>query len=231
MTSYGRRSPYDVAVTESVDFFFDPRCPWCYQTSRWALRLQELGVVTLEWFVFCLELRNFDGPHKDFDPDTSKSAPALRTSVAVRAAEGNNACGRFYAAIGQRYFFGLEDLAQEVTIRSALADACLDPDLYDRALSDPSSWNIVVKEHEFLVQETGAFGVPSLRLHDGQGQCMFGPVIREVPEDAEALELFERVVWLMRNQNFYELKSGRTEYPDLPHITAALARRGGGDTQ
>lgn len=132
-------------------------------------------------------------------------------------------------AIGHRYFFGLEDLAQEITIRSALADADLDPDHYDRTLRDSSFWDIVQREHEFLVQETGAFGVPSLRLHDGQAQCMFGPVIKEVPEDAEALELFERVVWLMRNQNFYELKSGRGEYPDLPHIRAALARRGSAD--
>jgi hypothetical protein len=194
------------------------------------MRLQELGVVKLKWFVFCLELRNFDGPHKDFDPDRSKSAPALRTSVAVRAAEGNNACGRFYAAIGHRYFFGLEDLAQEITIRSALADADLDPDFYDRALRDSSFWDIVQREHEVLVQETGAFGVPSLRLDDGQGQCMFGPVIKDVPGDDEALELFDRVVWLMRNQNFYELKSGRSEYPDLPHIKVALANGGGGDT-
>ena len=57
---------------------------------------------------------------------------------------------------------------------------------------------------------------------------MFGPVIKEVPDDDESLELLDRVLWLMRNENFYELKSGRTEYPDLPHIKRALARRKAG---
>jgi predicted DsbA family dithiol-disulfide isomerase len=165
-------------VSEPIDLFFDPRCPWCYQTARWALRLQEMGAIDLRWFVFCLELQNFAGPREDFDSATAKSAPALRTSVAVRDAEGNGACGRFYAAIGNRYFFELEDLREERTIRSALADADLAADLYDRALSDPTTWDTVLREHELLVRETGAFGVPSLRLRDGEGKCMFGPVIK-----------------------------------------------------
>lgn len=42
-------------MTERVCFFFDPICPWCYQTSRWARRLEELGVVELDWGVFSLE--------------------------------------------------------------------------------------------------------------------------------------------------------------------------------
>ena len=212
-------------MTETIDVFFDPRCPWCYQTSRWALRLEEIGKIELNWFVFCLELKNFTGPPEDFDPARSRSAPTLRTSVAVRDAQGDGACGRFYAAIGKRYFFGLEDLREESTIRSALADADLPTDIYDRALGDVSTWDTVLEEHEILVRETGAFGVPSLRLGDGQGRCLFGPVIREVPEDDESVELLEHVLWLMRNQNFYELKSGRNEYPQMPHIERELARR------
>jgi hypothetical protein len=54
---------------------------------------------------------------------------------------------------------------------------------------------------------------------------MFGPVIREVPSDEEATGLLEHVLWLMRDSNFYELKTVRSEYPDLPHIKRALAQR------
>jgi hypothetical protein len=146
----------------------------------------------------------------------------------VRAAEGNDACGRFYAAFGQRYFYGLEPLGEVSTIRSALADADLSPSLYENALTDVSTWDTAVGEHEALVRETGGFGVPTLRLDGGRGPSMFGPVIKEVPGDDEALELLEHVVWLMRNQNFYELKSGRSEYPDLPHVKRALARHAAG---
>ena len=90
-----RRDALGGDVTEAINFSFDPRCPWCYQTSRWALRLEALHVITLRWSVFCLELNRFQGEHETFDPDTSKSAPALRTSVVVRDAEGHEACGRF----------------------------------------------------------------------------------------------------------------------------------------
>ena len=45
---------------EPVKFHFDPLCPWCYQTSRWARRLEELGEITLEWGVFSLEVVNLE---------------------------------------------------------------------------------------------------------------------------------------------------------------------------
>jgi hypothetical protein len=160
-----------------------------------------------------------------FDPDRAKSAPALRTSVVVREAEGHEACGRFYAAIGRRYFFELEDLSDRTVIRAALEDAGLDVTLCDEALGNRSTWDTVLGEHERLAEQAGVFGVPSLRLGDGRGPCMFGPVIKEVPPDDEALELLTHVRWLMASPNFYELKSGRPELPDLPYIKKALAER------
>jgi hypothetical protein len=184
-----------------------------------------LHAVELHWSVFCLELNRFTGEHETFDPDRSKSAPALRTSVVVREAEGHEACGRFYAAIGRRYFFDLEDLSQRSVIRSALDDAGLNAALCDKALGDRSTWDTVLREHEHLADEAGVFGVPSLRLGDGQGPSMFGPVIKEAPPDDEGLTLLTHVLWLMKSPNFYELKSGRPELPDLPYIKKALAER------
>lgn len=212
-------------MREVIQFSFDPRCPWCYQTSRWALRLEELGHVELRWSVFCLELNNFDGDHDDFDPAGAKSAPALRTAVVVRDRLGHAACGRFYAAIGRRYFYELEDLSDRAVVRSALTDAGLDPGLVDAALADDGTWAAVRADHERLVTETGGFGVPTLRLDGGEGPSMFGPVITEVPPDDEAVELLGHTTWIIRNTNVHELKGGRASYPDLPHIRKALAER------
>lgn len=210
-------------MKEVIQFSFDPRCPWCYQTSRWALRLEELGHVELRWGVFCLELNNFEGPHEEFDPVPSTSAPALRTAVLVRDTQGHAACGRFYAAVSRRYFFDLEDLSDPEVIRAALGDAQLDPALCARALGDDATWKQVLDEHDRLVRETGAFGVPTLRVGDGEGRAMFGPVISELPSDDEAVELFEHTLWLLKNDNFHELKGGRPSLPDLPHVNRALA--------
>jgi hypothetical protein len=67
--------------------------------------------------------------------------------------------------------------------------------------------------------------VPTLRLNAGEGAAMFGPVIREVPTDAEATELLEHTVWLMRSPNFFERKRGRPQLPDLAYIKKAMAER------
>jgi predicted DsbA family dithiol-disulfide isomerase len=216
-------------TAEAVQFSFDPRCPWCYQTSRWALRLQALGRVELTWGVYCLELGNFDGPSDDFHYENAKSGPALRTAVTVREKEGQAACGRFYAAVGKRYFYDLQDLSEAGMIRGALEDAGLAAQLHDDAMDGTKSWEMVRADHEGLAEETGAFGVPFIRLDRGTGPGMFGPVISEPPADEEAVELFEHTAWLIRNANFHELKGGRSVYPDLPHIKRALAQRASGN--
>jgi hypothetical protein len=45
---------------EVVKFHFDPICPWCYQTSRWAKRLEQLGEIELDWGLFSLEVVNLE---------------------------------------------------------------------------------------------------------------------------------------------------------------------------
>ncbi len=86
-----------LTMAEQIRFYFDPLCPWCYQTSRWARRLDELGVVEVEWRVFSLAIVN-RGDEGRSDPDMW-SGPALRTAIAVREAHGNDAVGAFYKAV------------------------------------------------------------------------------------------------------------------------------------
>ena len=213
-----RRGAATVAVmADAVRFHFDMRCPWCYQTSRWVRRLAELGEVTVSWGVFALELQNFTKPIDRFDPARGHGIAALRTAVAVRDAVGQDACGAFYSAVGDRYFVGLEDLADPVTLRAGLADAGLDPDWCDRALADEGTWHTVLADHTELVTQTRSFGVPTIRLDDGAGPAIFGPVVSEPPTDDDAVELWRHVRWLARYENFHELKRERDDGPDLPY--------------
>ena len=84
-------------MAEEIRFYFDPLCPWCYQTSRWARRLAELGVVDVDWRVFSLAIVN-GGDEGRAAADTG-SAPSLRTAIAVRRAHGSAAVGAFYKAV------------------------------------------------------------------------------------------------------------------------------------
>jgi hypothetical protein len=101
-------------------------------------------------------------------------------------------------------------------IRASLKDVGADPSLLDEALADHGTWEAVVQEHEALVSRTGAFGVPTIVLDDGEGPAIFGPVIYDVPDDDKTIELWRHSIWLVRYGNFAELKRGRGGLPELP---------------
>jgi hypothetical protein len=213
-------------MPDAVCFHLDPRCPWCWQTSKWVRTLHRLGVVEATWGVFCLEVVNFKKPIEEFDVTRSTAAPSLRTLVLVRETEGQDAAGRFYEAVGTRYFDGEQDLQSPETIRGALVDAGLDPAWHDKAVTDPWTWKAVMEEHHTLVRDTRSFGVPTIRLDGGYGAAIFGPVISNPPaSDEEAVALWEHVSWLARYENFSELKRDRTIDPDLNYWRTAQAKR------
>jgi hypothetical protein len=204
---------------EHVKFHFDPLCPWCYQTSRWARRLEELGEVELEWGVFSLEVVNLE-EGRDPRELEARSAPALRTAIAIRDSVGAKAIGPFYAALGRRIWETPPPPDDPVAaVRDALGEADLDPSLCDKALADDTSWDAVLDEHGALVEHTGAFGVPTIVLDGGAGPAIFGPVVSELPSDDDGVALWRHTVGLMRYGNFSELKRARARPPDLPTAT------------
>ena len=194
-------------------------------TSKWVNQLVELGEVeVIDWRGFSLELVN--GGEESIDAAGEyRAGPALRTVIAVRDAAGGEAVGRFYHALDMRTWEGSENVRSPDTIRGALADAGLDPSLYDVALTDPETWNEVVAGHRAVVEEIGAFGVPTIRLDGGQGPGIFGPVISRVPSAPDAVELWRHVVWLVRSDNFWELKRHRSVDPDLEGFRRRKAER------
>jgi hypothetical protein len=170
--------------------------------------------------VFSLEIVNFDKDLEELDLTSAKAIPALRTALKVRELDGNEAVGRFYEAIGIRYFHAIEPLVDPETIEKSLADVGLDPARYREAVADQGTWEALVAEHNELVDGHAAFGVPTICIDD----CnlgVFGPVISSVPETTEeAVELWRHISWLTRNPNFAEMKRDRRP-ADLPEYAAA----------
>jgi hypothetical protein len=215
---------------EHIRFHFDPRCPWCYQTSRWVRRLEELGEVEVDWTVFSLEIANLA---EGGDPRTieARSGPSLRAALVLHDKEGPAAVGRFYAAFGGRIWeqvppVEVDDLD---AIRASLGDAGGDPGILDEALADRGTWDAVVDVHQALVQRTQSFGVPTIVLDGGEGNAIFGPVISVLPDDDDAVELWRHTAWLTRYGNFAELKRGRANLPDLPVLAwRAEQKKSGG---
>jgi len=205
-------------MAERVCFYFDPICPWCYQTSRWARRLEELDVIELDWGVFSLELQNAGKEPEDLARAHARSANALRTAIAVRDSYGQHAVGNFYAALGERVHERGEPLEELPTIVASLRDAALDGDVAARAIADVATPEQVAAEHRHVCERTRSFGVPTIVLDAGRGAAIFGPVITEVPNDDDAVELWQHVSWLARYANFAELKRDRLAYPALESV-------------
>jgi hypothetical protein len=130
--------------------------------------------------------------------------------AAVRRKYGNEVVGRLYEAIGMRAHEGGEELSPEL-VEKALTDAGLDPSLVWQALDDDSTIADVRAEHEAVVSEVGAFGVPTIVLEGGGG--IFGPVISSAPAGEEAGELWDHVRWLTERGYFFELKRERDRSP------------------
>jgi predicted DsbA family dithiol-disulfide isomerase len=210
---------------DRVIFYFDPRCPWCYQTARWARRLAELGEVELDWRVFSLEVVNRP-EGTDAAALEATGSPALRTAVLVAAEHGSQALGPFYAALGRRTFETAPPSSDTLAaIREALEEVGHDPALCERALSDPATWTAVVESTERVVERIGKLGVPTIALDDEDGPMIFGPVVSKLPPDAEAVELWRHTAWLARNDNFWELKRSRLQQPDLPVVRWWIEQR------
>lgn len=206
-------------MAEHIRFHFDPLCPWCWQTSRWIRRLEHLGHLEVDWAVFSLERVNA-GAEESREKGHARAGTALRTAIAVRDAAGRRAVGRYYYALGRRHHEQSAELDDD-TVRAALVDADLDPVLLDTAQADDALWDAVTAEHDDLVTRTRSFGVPTIVLDGGDGPAIFGPVISLVPNDDDAVALWEHVSWLARYDNFSELKRDRTVEPDLPRFADA----------
>ncbi len=182
----------------SLDFFFDPGCPWTWRTSRWVLEVAPHRDVAVRWRAFSLDLKN------DAAPTTAHGA--LRILEAVWADHGDDPMGRLYTEVGAR-FHGEEDTSLDA-IAGALETAGLDAGYLDAA--HEARWDAEIRWSmgEAIRVVGDEVGVPILVFDGEVGLC--GPVMEPAPVGPAALELWDHVAGLARTPAFYELERSRT---------------------
>lgn len=182
----------------TLDFFFDPGCPWTWRTSRWVLEVAPRREVAVRWRAYSLDLKN------DAPPTTAQGA--LRIVEAVWANHGDEPIGPLYTAVGTR-FHEQSDTSLDA-LAAALKAAGLDPGYLEAA--HDKRWDAEIRwSMDEAVRVVGCdVGVPILVFDGEVGLC--GPVMERAPTGDAGLRLWDHVAGLARTPGFFELERTRT---------------------
>lgn len=212
--------PYD------VDFFFDPGCPFAWQTSVWIRRVAALRDIRIGWRFISLRFIN---EHADLPPAMVQAQERglryHRICAAARQRLGNEAVGELYRAWGERYWY--TSFEGSVPERLARAATQMDPaeivrslglpaDLLDAA--DDDSWDALIRaESAEAFRRTGPdVGTPIITYDPPNGNSLFGPVISAVPDDETAVAFYDALRTFADFRGFSELKRTDRARLDLP---------------
>jgi 2-hydroxychromene-2-carboxylate isomerase len=188
--------------TARVQFYFDPLCPWAWLTSLWIREVRRNRPLQVEWKFFSLAGVN-DRPDAWHGP--------LRIAALARREGGNDAVDRAYLALGRMFheredsFDQIDNLAE--VAQPYLREVGLDPSLATRALEDESTLQDVLSEHQQAVETMGSFGVPWLVVGEDE-KGFFGPVVGELLEGQDAVDLWDHFQWMSQRPYLYEMKRG-----------------------
>jgi 2-hydroxychromene-2-carboxylate isomerase len=205
-------------MAESIVFYFDPMCPYAYQTSVWIRDVRSRTPLDITWKFFSLEEVNLvAGKRHPWERPWSYGFGQMRVGVLIRRELGNDALDRWYETIGSAFFYGglkthVPDMHAKV-----IGDAGFDPSFVERAIADDTTLAEARAEHEDAVARFGAHGVPTIVFETGY--AVYGPVVVPAPTGADALALWELTKGMQRFPHLYELRHPKT-MDDLLHVGA-----------
>jgi hypothetical protein len=197
-------------MTQQVDLWVDPACPWAWITSRWLLEVRAVRDVNVNFHVMSLAILN-EG--RDLSEEyvrlLDQTWGPVRTLIATEQRFGRPAVEALYSAMGARiHLLGEKDI--DAMIRGALVDAELDPDLADTARVTDFD-DALRQSHREGMEPVGLeVGTPVIHVGDN---AFFGPVVTPAPKGDDAGRLYDAVMAVTGFDGFYELKRTRTKGP------------------
>ncbi|MBB4933241.1 2-hydroxychromene-2-carboxylate isomerase [Lipingzhangella halophila] len=194
----------------TADFWFDPKCPWAWISSRWLLEVEQVRPVRARWHVMSLAMLN-EGRElsEEYRRGLAEAWGPVRVAIAAEQRFGNEVLGPLYTALGTRFHLHKEPLTDE-TIRSALAESGLPEDLA-RAAGSTDYDGALRRSHEDGMDRVGyEVGTPVISVG---GVSFFGPVISPAPTGEQAGRLWDGVLLVSGTDGFFELKRSRDRNP------------------
>jgi 2-hydroxychromene-2-carboxylate isomerase len=208
----GNDSASSVTNSGSADFWFDPRCPFAWITSRWILEVERVRDIDVSWHVLSLSYLN---EKKDVSEDYRRGLAdgwgPVRVLMAAQEHVGQQALLPLYTAMGEHIHTQGEGSSRE-SVAAALADAGLAAELIE-AWDDASYDEAIKKSHHAGMDQVGDdVGTPTIAF---DGAAFFGPVLSSIPRGEDAGRIWDATVTLSSYPTFFELKRTRNRTLDF----------------
>jgi len=199
-------------MSTTVDFWFDPMCPWAWITSRWMLEVIPQRPLDVHWHVMSLAVLNEGRDVSDaYRQRLQRAWGPVRVLIAAQQRLGDQVLLPLYTALGTRFHNQGEPI-EGPTIAAALADAELPADLLHAA--DSSEFDQALRaSHQSGIEKVGTdVGTPIVAFN---GAAFFGPVVTPIPRGEAAARLWDGLSLLATTDGFYELKRTRDRRPSF----------------
>lgn len=197
-------------MTQNIDLWVDPLCPWAWITSRWLLEAQKVRDFTIDFHVMSLGVLN-EG--RELPPEYAKfmsyAFAPVRVLIAAEDRYGHEILEPLYSEMGTRHHVGgVRDT--DVVIKESLDALGLDADLAQAATNTDYDEALRASHHRGMDPVGYDVGTPVIHIGD---VAIFGPVVTPAPVGEAAGKLFDGVVAVATTPGFYELKRSRTAEP------------------
>tara|TARA_Y100000768_G_scaffold127965_1_gene94949 strand:- start:2264 stop:2836 length:573 start_codon:yes stop_codon:yes gene_type:complete len=184
-------------------------------TARWVVdEVASQRDLSITWQPISLLFKNEPAEGTPYYESTLLTHKMLRVMEAVRAAEGEEKVFDLYWDFGSRIH---HDGDKTFDLADALGTAGVGPE-YSAAADDPK-WDTVIRakmdDGLSLVGDDVGTPIIAWNRESGDRVALFGPVITRVPQQEDALKLWDSMMMLGDIEGFWELKKTRTERPEF----------------
>ncbi|SCK20342.1 DSBA-like thioredoxin domain-containing protein [Streptomyces sp. WMMB 714] len=200
-----------------ADFWFDPRCPWAWLTSRWMLEVEKVRPVEVRWHVMSLAVLNenkLDELPEGYREMLAAAWGPVRVCIAAEQQHGPEVLAALYTAMGTRLHNRGRELSRELLAES-VEEAGLPASLVDAA--DSAEYDEALRaSHKEGIDLVGQdVGTPVIAVpgSDGERIAFFGPVVTPAPKGEAAARLWDGTLMVASTPGFFEIKRTRDKDP------------------